>query len=88
MNLNMKKLIIIFVVCLGIFGAVIGYVTMKNDGQEPDSFYFVLKGTLPNSAFDGQQFPIKHWKRTIGHIDVKEINLNIMGKLIVPCIVI
>ena len=67
----MKKLSIIFVVCLGIFGAVIGYVTMKNDGQEPDSFHFVLKGTLPSSAFDGQQFPIKHWKRTIGHIDVK-----------------
>ena len=67
----MKKLSIIFVVCLGIFGALFGYVTMKNDGQEPDSFHFVLKGTLPNSVFDGQQFPIKHWKRTIGHINVK-----------------
>lgn len=47
---------------------------MMNDGNSPSSpFRYTLKGTLTNSTFDGQQFPIRCYSgnKIVGQITVK-----------------
>ena len=69
----MKELHIVLVACIVIVLAGIGYIIIADDAQTPTPFQYTLKGTLPNSAFDGQQFPIRRYSNgsIIGQITVK-----------------
>ena len=67
----MKKTHIYFAIGLVVALITIGYFTMKGREQTPTPFRYTLKGILPNAAFDGQQLPIKKWKKVVGQITVQ-----------------
>ena len=69
----MEKLHLVLVACIVIVLAGIGYVAIADDAQTPAPFRYTLKGTLSNSAFDGQQYPIRRYSNgsIIGQITVK-----------------
>lgn len=67
----MKKTHIYFAIGLVVALVTIGYFTMESREQTSTPFRYTLKGILPNSAFDGQQFPIKKWKKVVGQITIQ-----------------